>query len=586
MSIRSAMRPVDAANVKWPFGFSESFRLAFFLTGKRQRFLFAWLVVERVAVGLCDLLLAGAMYLLFLLLQGGSPSHRFWWTPKSTLSAALITAGLVVLRAAMDLVATRRAVGYIQNLYKDFLLRLTNGYSQMRWARFVECNRSELLNHTVHTAREASNFYLHCIELIAAVAVVMIMTVALVYQNLAAACGLGAAVVLFYGVHRFFIRKSLHRAASERERSLRMLQRSLADMLSSGKEIRTYGNHDFFHGRIAEQAGSLAVSTRQVALLPLLVRILSDQGVVLLFLGVVVAVQLRHGDVRQVLSLLVFYFVLSRRLLPLISQISFIAGQMEGSFENVRIVDFELNRCLVQRTPALPIQIPAAGFSLELERVSFSFDEDLPLLRNLNLRLRVGESVVLRGVSGSGKTSLLNLIAGVCQPDAGTVRVDRTSIAYVPQEIALLDDSIRNNLLFGLAEKSDAELMDALATARLGEFVAALPLGLDTSVGDNGILFSGGQRQRLGLARAILRGVTLLLLDEATSALDDENEGRVLENLSTSGITVVLATHRVHKQFCAQRVFRLREGQLIEESEGFLASSQDKPRLAYIGTKK
>ena len=144
----------------------------------------------------------------------------------------------------------------------------------------------------------------------------------------------------------------------------------------------------------------------------------------------------------------------------------------------------------------------------------------------------------------------------------------------MPQEIILLDDSIRNNLLFGLEKKTDAELMDALEAARLSEFVAALPLGIETGVGDNGVLFSGGQRQRLALARAILRGVTLLVLDEATSALDDENEGQVLKNLGAAGIAVVLATDRVHKHFSANRVFRLHHGQLVEETKVPWVSSQ------------
>ena len=441
--------------------------------------------------------------------------------------------------------------------------------------------------------REAANFYQLCIEMIAAVAVVVVMTVALVYQSPVAACGLGTAVLLFYGVHRFLIRKRLRLAASEREQSLRMLQRSLADMFTSGKEIRTYGNHEFFHDRINVQAGCLAASNRRVALLPQIARILSDQGVVLLFLCIVIAVELRHGDVRRLLSLLVFYFVLSRRLLPLISQISFIAGQMESSFENVQIVNSELNECMLHSAPAPPMQRPAAGFVLELDAVNFSFDEGRPILRDVNLRLREGESIALRGASGSGKSSLLNLIAGVSQTSSGVLCVDRASVAYVPQEIALLDDSIRSNLLFGLANKSDAELMDALNAANLAEFVTALPLGLETAVGDNGSLFSGGQRQRLGLARAILRGSTLLLLDEATSALDEENEGHVLQNLATAGIAVVLATHRVHKQFCAQRVFWLHEGQLIEElaepgcslqndSDCTRNSDSDSKSLAYI----
>jgi ABC-type multidrug transport system fused ATPase/permease subunit len=586
MSSRSGLFPVDVVEVKRSFSFIEMFRLAFRLTQKRQRLLFASLVVERVGLGVCDLLVAGAMYLLFLLLQGGSPSHHFWWTPKTTLAAALFTAGVVVLRSFVDLVSSRREVGYIQNLYRDFSLRLTHGYGEMRWRSFVECNRSELLNHTVNTAREAATFYHYSIEMVASVAVVLIMTIALVYQSPAAAGGLGVAVFLFYLIHRFLIRERLQRAASEREQSLRMLQRRLADVFASGKEIRTYQNQAFFHGRISEQAGFLARSNRQIALLPLVTRLMSEQGVVLLFLGVVVAVQLHHGDVRQVLSLLVFYFVLSRRLLPLISQISTSAGQVESTCETVRMVDSELTKCRLQRTPLRSTQLPAAGLALELDGVSFSFDEDVPILRNLHLRIRAGESVVLRGVSGSGKSSLLNLMAAVSQPDAGLVRVDWTSVAYVPQEIILLDDSIRNNLLFGLPEKSDAELMNALATASLSEFVTALPLGLETGVGDNGILFSGGQRQRLALARAILRGVSLLLLDEATSALDEENEGQVLTNLGAAGIAVVLATHRVHRHFRAQRVFRLQHGQLVEEANAPWVSSQGEPGLAYIGTNK
>jgi ABC-type bacteriocin/lantibiotic exporter with double-glycine peptidase domain len=261
-----------------------------------------------------------------------------------------------------------------------------------------------------------------------------------------------------------------------------------------------------------------------------------------------------------------FYFVLSRRLLPLISQISFMAGQMESSYKNVQLVADELNQCSLYRTGNPAAQRTNGNVVADLEQVSFSFHEGAPLLRNVNLCLRRGERVVLQGISGSGKSSLMNIIAGVLQPTAGSIHTDRTKVAYVPQDVALLDDSIRNNLLFGLTSKSDEDLVHALEVANLRGFVAAQPMGLDTGVGDNGSLFSGGQRQRLGLARAILRGASLLLLDEATSALDEENESQVLGNLSASGIAVLLVTHRVPRRDFAQRVLRLEHGLLIEES--------------------
>jgi len=517
-------------------------------------------------VGLCDLMLAGAMYFLLLLLQGAPLAHHHWWTPKTTLSAAIVTVSLVLLRVLLDLFSTRTVVGHIQGLYTDLLLRLTHGYNNMQWARFVHRNRSELLNHAMYTAREAANFYHLGIEIAAGAIVIACMAVALVYQSPAAACGLAVTAGILYGVHRFLIRRKLQRSAAAREEAQRILQRSLADMFSSGKEMRSYGTEAFFSERIASQARAVAVSHRQVAFFPQVARIITDQGAVLLFLCVVIAVQLRHGDVRQLLSLLIFYFVLSRRLLPLISQISFMAGQMEGSYKNVEIIADELQECSLWATATSDVQRARDNSVADLEDVSFAFREGLPLLQNISLCLRGGERVLLCGASGSGKSSLLNIIAGILQPTVGTICVDRTKVAYVPQDAALLDDSIRNNLLFGLTSKSDAELMHALEVADLREFVAAQPLGLDSGVGDNGILFSGGQRQRLGLARAILRNPSLLLLDEATSALDAVTESKILTNLSATGIAVVLVTHRALRLDFAQRSLRLEHGCLTEES--------------------
>jgi len=548
-------------------------------SGERLRLI--WLTGLRIIVGLCDLLLAAAMYALFVLLQGHTSAHHFWWLPRSTLAAALAALAIVAFRSALEIISIQSVVQYIQGFYTNLLLRLTRGYTEMRWDRFVGFNRSEVLNHTVNTAREASYFYHLSIELAAAITVVAAMTCALVYQSPMAAGGLVLAASAFYGIHRLFIREGLREAGARKEGSSRHLQRTLADMFSSGKELRTYSNQEFFYERVGTQARSVASETLRLMVLPQVAKILSDQGVVFAFLAMVVAVELRHGDVSQMLSILVFYFVLSRRLLPLISQITYMAGQMEGSFQSVLVVDQQLRECENNISPPLPKQLPNTGFVLELENINFSFDQNVALLRNLQLRQCVGEIVVIRGPSGSGKSSLLNLIAGVSQLASGMIRVDRDKIAYVPQEIVLLDDSIRNNLLFGMSDKSDTDLMKALATAKLDEFVAAQQMGLDTRVGDNGILFSGGQRQRLGIARAILRGVTLLLLDEATSALDVQSETLILENLKQHEFAVILVTHRIHTRRFGDREFHLEAGRLIEQ-ERSSAGIQNNSAIAAV----
>ncbi|SFS12357.1 ABC-type multidrug transport system, ATPase and permease component [Granulicella pectinivorans] len=544
-------------------------RMALGLLPARQRVALALLVATRIGMGFCDLLLAGAMYVVFLLLQGGTLAAHRWWTPKTVLSASCLTMVLVLARIVIDIGSTAWMVRFTQNLYGGFLLRLTEGYGQMRWSQFVQRNRSEMLKHSTSTALDAAFSYQMFIESIAGSTVVCLFAFALVYQSPKLAISLGLITLLLYALHRFAMRDRLAAAAAQRESSLRVLQRAVTETLAANKEVRTYRNQTFFHGRIHDEAARVASSNVRLAALPQVARVLAEQGVVMLFLGIVIAVELQHGPMRQLLSLLVFYFVLSRRILPMISTLALTFGQLEGAYENLQIIHQELHDCMVYRSVPAVLETPAPGFVLEIEDLSFSYEDGTRILRGLSLRVRAGEIVILRGVSGSGKSSLLNLVAGVSHPDAGVMRLDRGSVAYVPQEITLLDDSIRNNLLFGMAAASDAELFDCLAAVNLGEFVASLPGGLETRVGDNGVLFSGGQRQRLGLARAMVRRVSLLLLDEATSALDDENERHVLRNLASMQVAILMVTHRTDGHQFADRTQRLEDGVLLEPVAAF-----------------
>jgi len=534
------------------------------LLDRRTQLVIALLACGRTLAGLCDLLVAAAMYALFLLLQGHAPVHLFLRGTPTTLSVAWITAVLVTLRTVMDLTSAKLCFAHIQTLQTNLLLRLVRGYSEVQWAKFAECSRSELAHIAIHTTREAADFYHRWIELSATVITVAAMTTAIVYQNVLMACGFGVMFGGLYALHRFGVRSKLQAAVGSREESFRLLHRDVIDVMSAGKEIRTYNLRSFSLARIQEQAQRMARESTRVVFLPQIGRAVADQGAVLLFLAMMIAVQMFRSDAHQMLALLAFYFVLCRRLLPLISQISFIMGQVESSYENVRVVYATLIECERYRDKTPSLQLPELGFALQLERVRFAFDEGPAILCEVDLQVREGEIVILQGLSGVGKSSLLNLIAGVLRPQEGALRVNRSRIAYVPQEIALLDDSIRNNVLFGLDYATDEDVLNSLRAAGLEAFVGAQALGLQSRIGDNGALLSGGQRQKLGLARALLRGSDLLLLDEATSALDEESEQWILEGLRSSGKTVLLATHRDRAAGFADRVLRFENSQLVE----------------------
>jgi subfamily B ATP-binding cassette protein MsbA len=215
---------------------------------------------------------------------------------------------------------------------------------------------------------------------------------------------------------------------------------------------------------------------------------------------------------------------------------------------------------------------------IEFDAVSFSYAGGRAVtLSDINLKVSAGEMVALVGRSGSGKTSLVNLLPRFYDVDAGAVRVDgidirdyqlkslREQIALVSQEVVLFNDTIRANIAFG-RDVPAAAIEDAARAAHVLEFVRELPAGLDTMVGDRGVLLSGGQRQRIAIARALLKNAPILILDEATSALDTESERIIqvaLEELIHNRTTLVIA-HRLSTVEKADRIVVLDGGQIVE----------------------
>ncbi len=218
--------------------------------------------------------------------------------------------------------------------------------------------------------------------------------------------------------------------------------------------------------------------------------------------------------------------------------------------------------------------------NVEFRNVSFSYnDVASPVLEDLSFKVEAGESIAIVGHSGAGKSTLVGLLPRFYDVTSGKILLDgtpveeyelanlRAAISLVSQDVILFNDTIANNLAYGqLRQCSRAELLQAAEAAHVMEFVQDMPEGLDTIVGDRGILLSGGQRQRIAIGRALLKNAPVLILDEATSSLDTKSERRIQEALGKLmlGRTTLVIAHRLSTVESADQIIVIDEGRIVE----------------------
>jgi subfamily B ATP-binding cassette protein MsbA len=246
-------------------------------------------------------------------------------------------------------------------------------------------------------------------------------------------------------------------------------------------------------------------------------------------------------------------------------------GAMKRVFE---IIDMQPD---VQDKPNAKVLENVQG-RVSFENVAFSYDGRVDVLKNINFEIAAGEILALVGPSGAGKSTIFNLIPRFYDPNSGSISVDgynvsdvtqaslRQQIGIVPQETLLFGGTIRENILYGKLDATEAEMIEAAKAANAHDFIQALPDGYDTIVGERGIKLSGGQRQRVAIVRAILKNPRILLLDEATSSLDNESEHLVQEALSRlmQNRTTVIIAHRLSTIRVAHRIAVVNQGEIVE----------------------
>jgi ATP-binding cassette subfamily B protein len=222
--------------------------------------------------------------------------------------------------------------------------------------------------------------------------------------------------------------------------------------------------------------------------------------------------------------------------------------------------------------------LPAVRGDIEFDAVGFGYERGRPILHDISFRVAPGETVALVGPSGGGKTSLIGLLQRLYDPDRGRIRIDgadirqvmqtslRRQMGVVLQDALLFNESVRANIAYGRPTATEREIVEAARTANADEFIRRLPAGYETEVGERGGLLSAGQRQRIAIARALLKSPPIVVLDEATAALDAESEALIQEALARllQGRTTLVVAHRLSTIVHADRILVLRGGRIVE----------------------
>jgi len=374
--------------------------------------------------------------------------------------------------------------------------------------------------------------------------------------------------------------RAIHRGGEEYSDLSAQLYAAAIEYLQSLKTARMYGaqqrNCRIF-GRLNQDAAdtSLAIAREHLS-----AESWFEIGSALMLGAVLmVAIKLLAVSAAGILILLILFSRVVPRVRSIQSHYRGFAG-MIPAFATVAKLE---QRCRAAAEPAATTEAALELRSaVRFEKVSFSYEAgQAPVLRDLDLVIPAGRTTAIVGPSGAGKSTIADLLMGLIPPGSGRVTVDgaplgagaapawRERIGYVAQDTFLFHDTVRANLLWARPEAAEREMLDALRMAAAEDFVAGLPNGLDTVIGDRGATISQGERQRIALARALLRRPSLLVLDEATNSLDSDNEARILSAIERiqGRVTVVLIAHRLSTIRWADLIYVIEGGRLVESGD-------------------
>ena len=491
---------------------------------------------------------------------------------------------VLLLTNALQALRTYALTRYGTMRQHAIAVRLLRRYLEQPYAFFLRHNGSTLAANVVTEANQVVNqVLLPGLTIIArgTSAVTILALLILFDPSVAGSVGLvlgGTYMLLLYVMRRY-----LSRAGRERVRANQARLQAANEAFGAIKDLKLSGREAAMVRRFAQPSRAIALFDTRTTIIKALPRYALDALAFGSIVVIVVLFLLRGESASGLLPVLGVYAFAGYRLLPALQEIFKALASMRyglGALETIHatLAPGNLPPGAAPEVPDASAPLPFQ-YELRAERLSFRYAEGPPVLHDIDLRIRARSSVAFVGPTGSGKSTLIDLLIGLHAPSAGAITIDgvpldpphlrawQRQIGYVPQAIFLLDDTVRRNIALGVpdAQIDSARVRAAAALAQVDHFIESdLPLAYETVIGERGVRLSGGQRQRIGIARALYHDPAVLVLDEATSALDGETERALFDAIGhLAGIkTIILIAHRLSTVEACDTVYLLEGGRI------------------------
>ena len=476
---------------------------------------------------------------------------------------------------------------YAYKVRRELSIRVLSAYMKQGYIFFVGQNSSRLLQGIGNDIDSVYSILSTIFGIITKIMTILCIGVFIIAQFQEMAIVLIILATISFAVIQLIFQKAMRRNGIKRRNLLFENHKISIEAIQGNKEILVMHKQDYFvnlYRKILTKLYRVCVKVDLGTVSPsYIIEVICIVGIML-----VMAVQMgnagnNYGLISQLSTIAVGAFRILPALGAITSGVNVITmntSQLTAAYETLSgVKELELKEEEKKQISSKYRDIKF-GKELEIKNVSYKYPNvNEYVVDKINITIQKGQSIAFIGPSGSGKTTLSDIILSLLKPEKGAILMDGIDIeelgeewsrviGYVPQSIYIVDDTIRHNIAFGEdTEMINNEMIwEALKIAQLDDFVKGLPLGLETVVGERGIRFSGGQRQRLAIARALYRNPEILELDEATAAVDNETEEEVMQAIEAlQGYkTMIIVAHRLTTVRKCDKIYEIKNGKAIE----------------------